>query len=82
MASRARSFLVLRRTPVAVVVDAGSLSPAVIEECREGMEELIQAAAGSVPVKVVVAVPEIEAWFFAVPEVIERVLGRRSPVSG
>jgi hypothetical protein len=74
MASLARSFLVRRRTPVAVLMDADSLNPTVMEERRESMAELIQAAAGSIPVKVVLAIPEIEAWFFTVPEVIERVL--------
>jgi hypothetical protein len=73
--SLARSFLVRRRIPLAVLMDADSLDPEVIEERRESTEELIQAAAGSVPVKVIVVVPEIETWFFTVPEVIERVLG-------
>jgi hypothetical protein len=79
MASLARSFLVRRRTPLAVVMDADSLNPTVMEKRRESMEELIQAAAGSIPVKVVLTVPEIEAWFFTVPEVIERVLGEKPP---
>jgi hypothetical protein len=77
--SLARSFLVRRRAPVAVLMDSDSLDPAVIEESRQSMEELIRAAAGSIPVKVVVAVPEIEAWFFAAPESIERVLGTKVP---
>src|SRR4051794_10509205 len=79
IASLARSFLVRRRTPLAVLMDADSLDPTVIKERRESTEELIQAAAGSIPVKVVVAVPEIESWFFAVPEAIERVLGGKPP---
>jgi hypothetical protein len=33
----------------------------------------------SVPVKVIVVVPEIEAWFFTVPEAIERILGGNVP---
>ncbi len=74
-----RSFLVRRRTPLAVLMDADSLDRTVIEDRRESTEEFIQAAAGSIPVKVVMVVPEIEAWFFTVPEAIERVLGGRPP---
>jgi hypothetical protein len=77
--SLARSFLVRRRIPLAVLMDADSLDPEVIEDRRESTEELIQAAAGGVSVKVVVVVPEIETWFFTVPEVIERVSGERPP---
>jgi hypothetical protein len=77
--SLARSLLVRRNRPVAVFMDAYSLAPAVIEERRGETEELIRLAAAHVPVKVVVAVPELEAYFFAVPEVIERVLGEKVP---
>jgi len=77
--SLARSFLVRRRTPVAVAMDSDSLDPAVIQERRENTEELIRSASASIPVKVVVAVPEIEAWFFAAPEAIERILGEKVP---
>src|SRR5262245_6955547 len=69
--SLARSVLVRRRKPVAVLMDSDSLAPAVIEEQRESTEELIRSAAASIPVKVVVAVPTIESWFFAAPEAIE-----------
>ena len=77
--SPARSFLARRRIPLAVLMDADSLNPEVIEDRRESTDELIQAAAGAVPVKVVVVVPEIETWFFAVPEAIERILGEKAP---
>ncbi|MGL4554457.1 MAG: DUF4276 family protein [Gemmataceae bacterium] len=77
--SLARSYLVQRRIPVAVLMDADSVKPEVVEERRAETEELIRMAAGGVPVKVVVAVPEIEAWFFAAPEVIERVMGEPVP---
>jgi hypothetical protein len=42
-------------------------------------EELIRAAAASVPAKVVTVVPEMEAWFFTAPEAIGRVLGKKVP---
>lgn len=77
--SLARSVLVRRKKPVAVVMDSDSLDRDVIEEQRQTTEELIRAADASISVKVVSVVPEIEAWFFAVPEVIERVLGTKVP---
>jgi len=42
-------------------------------------EELLKLATDPIPAKVVVAIPEIEAWFFAVPESIERVLRGKVP---
>jgi hypothetical protein len=77
--SLARSVLVFRRRPIAVLIDADSVEPDVIEERKQGLEDLIRAADGSIPVKVVTAVPKIESWFFTVPEVIERVLGEKVP---
>src|SRR5437868_12251823 len=75
--SLARSVLVRRKKPIAVVMDSDSLDPDVIEERQQSTEELIRAADASIPVKVVSAVPEIEAWFFAAPEAIGRVLGKK-----
>lgn len=75
VASLARSVLVERRKPIAVLLDADSNDPDSIEERRASTEELIRAAGSGVPIKVVVAVPESEVWFFAVPAVIGRVLG-------
>jgi hypothetical protein len=75
--SLVRSCLARRRAPLAVLVDADSLKPAAVEARRESIEESIQAADDSVPVKVVVVIPEIEVWFFTVPEAIERVLGEK-----
>jgi predicted ATP-dependent endonuclease of OLD family len=77
--SLARSVLVRRRKPVAVLMDADSTDPETISERREDMAELIRAAAGSIPVKVIAAVPGIEAWLFAAPEAIERALGAPVP---
>jgi hypothetical protein len=79
IASLARSLLVQRRIPVAVFMDADSLNPSVIAENRQGIEELIKAAAAFVPVKVVVVVPTLETCFFVAPEAIERMLGAKVP---
>jgi hypothetical protein len=75
--SLARTLLVRRRCPVAVVMDSGSVNPEVTDERRESTEELIRAAAATTPVKVVAAVPEIEAWLLAAPESIERYFGEK-----
>jgi hypothetical protein len=77
--SLARSLLVRRKKPVAVVMDADSIDSDLIDERQTSTEDLIRAADASIPVKVIVAVPEIEAWFFAAPETIERVLGESVP---
>jgi hypothetical protein len=77
--SLARSVLVRRKKPIAVVMDADSNDPEVIEERQEETEELIRAADSSIPVKVVSAVPEIEAWLFAAPEAIARAVGGPVP---
>jgi hypothetical protein len=73
--SLARSLLVRRRKPVALFIDSDSLNPEAIQDNRESKEELLRAAAGSVPVAIVFAVPELETFFFATPELLERVFG-------
>jgi hypothetical protein len=77
--SLARSLLVRRRKPVAVLLDSGSVHPEVIQERRENTEELIRAAAGTVPVTVVLAVPELESVFFHAPEVLDKLFGTKVP---
>jgi Domain of unknown function (DUF4276) len=77
--SLARSVLVRRKKPIAVVMDADSNDPDLVEERRGDTEELIRAANASIPVKVIAAVPEIEAWLFAAPEAIARALGVSVP---
>src|SRR5262245_21440186 len=75
--SLARSLLVRRKRPVAVVRDSDSVDPDVIGERQRTTEDFIRAADASIPVKVVTAVPEIEAWFFATPETLERIVGEK-----
>lgn len=77
IASLARTLLVSRQRPVAIVMDSGSVNPEFINERRDSAEELIRAADAQTPLKIVAAVPEIEAWFLAAPEAIERVFGQR-----
>ncbi len=75
--SLARSLLVRRRCPIVVLIDSDSVNPEAIEETQQSTEDLIRLADASIPVKVVTAVPEIEAWFFAAPELIERIVGQK-----
>jgi predicted ATP-dependent endonuclease of OLD family len=59
--SLASSLLVRRRKPVAIVIDADSAEPELIQERRQSIEEVIESVAGGVPVKVVVAVPALDS---------------------
>lgn len=77
--SYARTVAITRRKPIAVLMDADSTNPEKIAEDIQGLEELIRLANWTIPLKVVAAVPAIEAWFFAAPEVIARVLGQPIP---
>lgn len=71
--SLARTLLLERDRPVAVVVDANTPNPEGIARERRGAEELLRDVAGGLrPFKVVLAVPEIEAVFFERPEVLRR----------
>jgi hypothetical protein len=72
MYSLARTWLASDREPVAVVIDADTPSPQGVARWRQSVEEVIGDAAGGVPYKVIIAVPEIEALFFERPEVLRR----------
>lgn len=74
--SKARTLLVTWHRPVAVVLDSDSVEPDTIVERHQEFDELIRMASGGTPVKVISAIPNTEAWFFAAPEAIGRVLGR------
>jgi len=58
-------------------MDSDSVDPDVIEERQQSTEDLIRAADASIPVKVIAAIPEIEAWFLASPKTIERMVGQK-----
>jgi len=58
-------------------MDSDSVDPDVIEEQQQSTEDLIRAADASIPVKVIAAIPEIEAWFLASPKTIERMVGQK-----
>lgn len=77
--SLARSLLVRRQVPIAIVVDAGSTTLELIQERRQSIEEIVTSIAGNVPVKVIVAVPEIESVFFQNTSIIEKIFGCSIP---
>ena len=74
--SLARSLLVRRQTPVAIVIDADAVSPEVVQERRQSVEEVVESVAGNVPVKVIVAVPHLEAILYQDPALLENVFGQ------
>lgn len=73
--SRARSILILKRQPVAVVLDADTAEPILCEEQRADLEYEMRAAPASAEWRVFMLKPEMEVLFFSVPSAIERVFG-------
>jgi hypothetical protein len=73
--SFARTMLAVRRTPVAVVINADSPEPKAAMERQSSAEEVIGIAAFGVPFRVLVAVPELDILFFQRPELLSRVFG-------
>lgn len=73
--SVARTLLAVKRTPVAVVIDAETPEPEAADERRRSAEELLGDAAADVPFRVLVAIPVLEALFFQRPELVRRVFG-------
>ncbi|WP_088241138.1 hypothetical protein [Calothrix rhizosoleniae] len=62
--SLARSLIVRRQSPVAVVMDADVIAPEKVEERLKDIEEVVVSVAANTPVKVILAVPTIEIIFF------------------
>lgn len=73
--SLSRSLLVRRQSPVAIVADADSIAPDVIQERQSSIEELVESVAIDTPVKVILAVPSIEIIFFQDKRLLSRLLG-------
>jgi hypothetical protein len=79
--SMARSLLVRRRVPVALVADAHSTSPELIEERELGLRGLLENISADTPSKVILVVPELEGIFFEAPSILERILGIEIPAT-
>ncbi len=87
--SIARTLLVSRRKPVAILVDTDSVDERIIQDRLRSTQELLKAVAGGIPTRVILLIPSIESIFFAggvlpkfygdpLPEEV-RVLARSSP---
>jgi hypothetical protein len=76
--SLARSLLVRRKVPVAMLLDAESISPHLVRQRTLELRALLTSVSAS-PAEVFLAVPELEAIFFQVPRLLERVLGLAIP---
>ncbi|CAN1212379.1 DUF4276 domain-containing protein [Tumidithrix helvetica PCC 7403] len=75
--SLARSLVVRRQAPVAIVVDADSTVPELIQMQIRDITEIVESVSVNTPVKAILFVPEMEAIFFQDPELLERLLGYR-----
>lgn len=78
--SLARSALVARGTPTALVLDANSTDEDQIVRTRVELEEALTAAGSAAPYHVCLAIPTIEAWLWRDSDGMKRILnGTRWP---
>ena len=77
--SLAHSLAVVRRQPIALVVDSDSVNPEAIRDRRSRALEMLTFNAGSVRCKVILAVPELEVVLRDDPCLLERVAGSSIP---
>ena len=73
--SLARSLIVRRQAPVAIVMDADVTIPEQVEERLKDTEEIVGSVAANTPVKVILAVPTIETIFFQDISLLSHLLG-------
>jgi hypothetical protein len=73
--SLSRSLIVRRQVPVAIVVDADSVDPKVVQERRENLVEIVESVSVNTPVKVILAIPAMETIFFQDSDLLARLLG-------
>jgi predicted ATP-dependent endonuclease of OLD family len=73
--SMARSLVVRRQIPVAIVVDADTVNADQVEERRREIKEIVESVAVNTPVEVILAVPAIETIFFQDPLLLSHLLG-------
>jgi hypothetical protein len=68
----ARTLLAVRNEPVALVLDADSTDPEAARRRLQDAEEVIGATADAAPLRILVAVPALEALLFRRPAALER----------
>lgn len=73
--SLARSLIVRRQSPVAIVADADATIPEQVEQRLKDTEEIVGNIAVNTPVKVILAVPTFEIIFFQDISLLSRLLG-------
>jgi hypothetical protein len=62
--SLARSLIVKRQVPVAIVFDVDLKVPELIQERIRGIEEIVECVSIDTPIKVLAFAPEMESIFF------------------
>jgi len=77
--SLARSLVVRRAAPVVVIIDSDSLAHEVIIERKQSIEETVGSVAGDIPIKAILAVPELESIFFHDLDLLPRITGTPLP---
>ena len=73
--SLARSIVVRRQVPVAIVVDADSTVTELVQMRTNSLTEIVESVSVNTPVKVILFVPEMEAIFFQDHQLLSRLLG-------
>jgi hypothetical protein len=73
--SAARTLLAVRGEPVALLLDADSTVPEAVARRQLGAEEVVGEAGSSAPVRVLVAVPALDAMLFTRRGPVARVFG-------
>jgi len=79
LVSVARSLLVTRRRPLAVLVDTDSTDERIVREKKQSTEELLKAVSAGVPTKVILLIPEVEILLFDAPGLLANVFGHQLP---
>ena len=73
--SLARSIVVRRQVPVAIVVDADSTVPELVQMRTNSLTEIVESVSVNTPVKVILFIPAIEAIFLQDYQLLSRLLG-------
>lgn len=77
--SLARSLVVRRQVPVAIVADADSIDTRIATQQTQEMTNMIESVAINTPVKVILSVPAIESIFFDDLALLSKLIGYELP---
>jgi hypothetical protein len=73
---RARKELLVRRRPVALVINSGTLDASRVAQQQRDLEDYLDWGGHGLGAEVIQFVPEAEVLFFHAPAVLERILHR------